>query len=165
MEPRGKKKDQYWTDKINQELFGSLPPSFPERHQALVEIDHALKAAMAVTIQASLNDYLKTFPQETLEEKRELATWVNEMMRQLGLAVQCPKTKLPGILKADFKDAQHEDSSRFRMEVRDERRGHGRVQSHNTTRLWDLKVMEAARREEPFTREFKRNHQKDDRSP
>ena len=37
--------------------------------------------------------------QGTLEEKKELARWVNDQLEPLGLAVQCPNTGLPAKLR------------------------------------------------------------------
>ncbi|HZL26968.1 MAG TPA: hypothetical protein VFC39_10590 [Acidobacteriaceae bacterium] len=112
------------------------------------------REATAGFLEQRLNEHLKTMAQDTLAEKQTLATWVNEQLRAVGLAVKCPKTSLPGILKADFKDGANDSLSRFRVKVWDPRRG--RYQSFSSNTLWDLTLVEAPPRRESLSRGFRR---------
>jgi hypothetical protein len=144
--------------RIQQELFHELPASYAERYLALTEIRHVFLQVLAENLQNCLNEHLKSIPEDTLAEKQALATWVNEQLRSLGLAVRCPKTNLPGILTADFKDSANNEVSRFRVEVRNERRGRFKSMAVNT--LFDLTLMEDAQRQEALSRGFKtRDHE------
>ncbi|MBE7506230.1 MAG: hypothetical protein HS101_08075 [Planctomycetia bacterium] len=59
-------------------------------------------------------------PQNTLAEKRRLASWINHELRHLGLAIRCDPSGLPGILVAMPGRGDREEASRFRVEARDE---------------------------------------------
>jgi hypothetical protein len=115
---------------------------------------HAFREVTAEVLGPRLNAHLNSIPQDTLVEKQALATWLNEQLRAIGLAIKCPKTGLPGILKADFKDSANDSVSRFRVEVWDP--GRGRYQSFSSNTLWDLTLMEAPPRRESLSRGFRR---------
>lgn len=143
-----------WQAAIRQRLFASLPEEFAGRYKLVTRINHAFRAELAATLQGSLNDHLAAMPQDSLAEKQALASWVNEHLRLLGLAVRCPKTGLPGTLLADFQDAAHEDTTRFRVEVRD--RTGRRFKSYTSPSLFDLTLIEDTPRQEPLARGFRR---------
>lgn len=73
---------------------------------------------MAACLEPALNAEVNSMPQETLEEKRKVSTWVNHELRQLGLAIRCMPSALPGILVAEPGWSDEEDRSRFRIEAR-----------------------------------------------
>jgi hypothetical protein len=60
---------------------------------------HAVKQQVAEKLAPALNARICEKPHDTLEQKKELARWVNEQLEPLGLAVQEPKTGRPGKLR------------------------------------------------------------------
>jgi hypothetical protein len=54
-------------------------------------------------------------PHQSYEQKKALCRWANEQLRELGLAVKCPKTGLPAIYVADT--GPHPERGRFRLKV------------------------------------------------
>ncbi len=146
-----------WATLVQSQL-ARLPAEYAQRYAAASEMRHAFQSKLAESLQESLNEHLKTVPQDTLIEKQALASWVNEQLRLQGLAIRCPKTGLPAILVADFKDAQSEDISRFRLEVRDPRRG--RYKSFSSGGLFEFTLIEDLPRQESMSRRYR--SQRDD---
>jgi hypothetical protein len=54
-------------------------------------------------------------PHHSHEQKKALCRWANEQLRELGLAVTCPKTALPAIFVADT--GPYPERGRFRLKV------------------------------------------------
>jgi hypothetical protein len=80
------------------EVVALSPEDYDGRAAALSEINHACRQRMAAELAEALNARIREKPHETLEEKKELARWVNDQLKPLGLAVRCPNTKLPARL-------------------------------------------------------------------
>ena len=135
------------TDSQDRGVLADLPEDYPVYFKAASELRHHFHTELAAGLQTRLNRHLQGMAQETYDEKRALATWVNEQLRSLGLAIKCPKTGRPGSLLADFKDSEG-DVSRFRLEVRDEHGGKTRIVVGR--HLAELELMEDAPRQEPL---------------
>jgi hypothetical protein len=110
---------------------------------------HSAKQEIIAALTPALNAALAAMPHESYIDKQETASWVNGQLREVGLAVKCPKTGRPGILVADVKGGESE-VSRFRLEIRDK--------SGRRTRTWSsqgvptLELMQDAAREEPLAK-------------
>jgi hypothetical protein len=48
-----------------------------------------------------LNEHARRMPGDTLEDKKNVAKYINGQLRQLGLALECPKTKCAATLTAN----------------------------------------------------------------
>ncbi len=79
---------------------------------------HALRQQIATELAPALNARIQELPHDTLEQKKELARWVNDQLEPLGLAVQCPKTGLPAKLwgiKGSYKPGEMNGSFCFEV--------------------------------------------------
>lgn len=127
-----------------------LPTDFCQSLQAAADLSRAFHQVLAEVLQPRLNAYVKTLPQETLADKRSIATWVNAELRKLGLTIRCPKTGNPAILVADTQDRVHGHITRFRLEARDDR---GRnVRSCTSPTVPELELMKDPPRRESLSR-------------
>lgn len=77
----------------------ALPESYEQRAAALAAESHTFRQELAAQLAPALNAHIQAMPHETLDQKKELARWVNEELERFGLAVQCPKTGLPAKLR------------------------------------------------------------------
>lgn len=78
------------------ERLQNLPSNFDEAFEAVRDMRSAFHKDIAAIIGPRLNEHLKSMPQDSYPEKQELAAWVNAQMRQLGLAIKCPRNRIPG---------------------------------------------------------------------
>jgi hypothetical protein len=101
-------------------LLRQLPENYSDRYAALQKIRHAFHLQMATVFEAALNAHLAEKPQETRQERQELTGWINQQLRDIGLCVQCPKTKEPAFLVVDWQYADDPESTRFRFAIRSE---------------------------------------------
>lgn len=134
-------------------LLARLPESYSERHAALAKIRHAFHQEMATELEAYINHHVAAKPQETFKERSELAAWINQQLREIGLSVQCPNTYKPATLVIDYLTADDPETTRFRFAVRSEdgkqQRTAGRRQ------LPQLKLTEHLPRIEPGAKYFR----------
>jgi hypothetical protein len=137
---------------IIEALFADLPESFTERIKAMDALRRAFYAELAKRLEPTLNAYAKDQPYTTLEERSELASWINNTVRQLGLALVCPKTQRPAILISDVTGGSRQ-KLRFRFQT-SEASGK-RVRNGMSADLPDLHLMQAPGRIENFARGFK----------
>jgi hypothetical protein len=70
---------------------------------------------LAERIEKPLNEFLAEQPHSTFHEKTNLARWLNSALEAIGLCLQCPKTKLPGILVGNHGD--YSEHGRFQVNV------------------------------------------------
>lgn len=105
--------------RIIRRIIEAGPARF-ESHAARARMVKSVVAAeIAARLEPALNAEADSMPQNTLDEKRALASWVNYELRRLGLAIRCEPSGLPGILVAMPGRGDREESSRFRVEARD----------------------------------------------
>jgi hypothetical protein len=141
-----------------QALFRDLSPTLPHRHEQLQSLRAMFHSELARALQQPLNAHIAELPQNTYEDKVSVATYVNELLRNVGLSIKDPKTGRRAILLADREDGAHPDIARFRMEVRDD---NGRATRTFTTRhqLPELTLIADAPRKTAWTKRI------DDRVP
>ncbi len=115
-------KDEYLT--LREDLraaLGNDSDSYAEIRERAKSVRSIIMAEIARALTASLNAEAKQRPQDTLIEKRELASWVNHELRQLGLTLAFPGTGRPAILTATPGRRDADEGSRFRLESKDDR--------------------------------------------
>ena len=116
-----------------------VPQDCPALIAEMERFQHEFRVALAERLEPVLNAYVRQLPQDTYEDKKALARFVNAQLSPLGLAVRCPKTGMPSIIEADANDASGK-VSRFRYFAR---RPEGRrVRTVSNKELPVLELME-----------------------
>jgi hypothetical protein len=135
-------------------LLSDLPKGYAERYKLIEAIRHAFYFELASALETPLNQYLATCPQDSAEERRELAATVNLQLRQVGLSIRSPFTQEPSRLVVDTQNADHPEITRYRYGSRGPT---GRARNHGCLReLPLLELMEAAPRVESFSAAFQK---------
>lgn len=129
------------------------PDDYAACQKLVADLSHVFRREIAEVLGPRLNDVIKAMPQETYVEKQALASWVNNELRQLGLAIRDEKTRRPAILVADVKGGV-ESPSRFRFEVREDNGTKTRTFTSRT--LPTLELMEDKVRSESFARQSRK---------
>ncbi len=75
----------------------------------------AFRERLAAQYAPELTAFLRSFPLETLAQKRTAVRAVNGRLKSLGLAIRCPKTGLAARLVAH--PGNHPDVGRFQFEL------------------------------------------------
>jgi hypothetical protein len=135
-------------------LMADLPERYADRYAAIQNIRHAFHREMALVLQPVLNEHIPGRPQDSAKERQELAAWINEQLRNIGLAVKCGKTGRPASIVVDSQDRAHSDITRFRFSTRSE---NGKY-SHTSTaqNLGELELTEHNPRIEPLAKFVRR---------
>lgn len=107
---------------------------------------------VAIQVAPLLNKYLEKVPKSTLQEKQELAKWVNAELRSLGLAVRCPKTGQAAMLRAD--PGHDEEHGRFQIALISNDLARKRTVS--SPELFQLDLMANFERREPLAERWRR---------
>lgn len=120
-------------------VFSNMPEEYAQTVDILRYVRHRFHDELARVIEPRLNQELSGMSLETEAEKRTVATWVNSQLRLLGLTIECPTTKMPGILIVDHaSDAKR--TARFRIQVR--REGGATRKSMATSKAPHLRIIE-----------------------
>ncbi len=98
-------------------LVSNVSPKYSERRDRLRAVSDAFRQEMAVALEAALNDHLQTLPQDTFEDKKTIAKYVNAELRRFGLALRGPSAGDPCILRAD--PGGHPGRGRFQLDYTD----------------------------------------------
>ncbi|MCA9217362.1 MAG: hypothetical protein KDB27_30045 [Planctomycetales bacterium] len=130
-------------------FLGALTGDWKDVTDAIGAASGVLRDKAANRVEPVLNEYVRLQPQDSLEQKRALASLINERLQALGLAIRCPITNAPAIIVAD----QRSDSpniSRFRLRAR--KPGGGRTTHGVWRELPPLELMPDSGRVEPFAK-------------
>jgi hypothetical protein len=138
-----------WQARIKAIVEDSSPRDWPAAASQGKELLSLAKRLVAHRLAVPLNARLQKQPQDSYQEKQEIVSWVNKELRELGLAIRCPRTGRPAILVADFRD-NADDSSRFRFESRND--DNRRTRTFSGNHLTDLVLIEDELRPEPFAK-------------
>lgn len=165
----GEPSNQFWrrVEQSDKELSASIEAvaeasgDYESKRTAARKLIHTFKVSLAKLLQAPLNDHLKTLPQATTKEKQTLATWLNEQLREFGLAIKCPKTNRPSILIAD-KVRKTDERGRFRLENRDE--ANALVRTSTSRELPAIELIEDSPRTEGMVDFLKRKRAESSRT-
>ncbi len=145
-----KNSDQhFWIELGREQQVGQVEKE-GEFDRVFAEAKHVLSAAKESIIgwlTPALNVQLGRMPHVSYKEKQEAASWANHHLRELGLAIRCPKTGRPAILVADERGGEY-NVSRFRLQIRDEH-GHAK-RTWSSQDVPTLQLMEDDPREEPI---------------
>ncbi|MFO0901190.1 MAG: hypothetical protein U0836_27505 [Pirellulales bacterium] len=69
----------------------------------------------AARLEPALNRAAAQRPQATLPDKQDLARWINGELRSLGIAVRCPRTGQPALLRGD--PGHRQPAGRFQIQL------------------------------------------------
>jgi FHA domain len=118
-------------------LLSNVPKNAPyeEQAEAASQLTHEVRLQLASRIAPAFNAAIQAMPQDTYDQKKELAAWVNAELGRFGLAVKCPKTGLPAKLHGDT--GNYPETGRFQFQVSTDS---GRP--HRTVNTPDLPVLE-----------------------
>lgn len=130
-----------------QEIMRDVKSDYTSKKELFLELNHNLRQSAASALQAPFNSHLHTMPQSTPADKKTIAIWVNAQLRELGLAIRCPRTARPSVLIADVKEGRSK-IGRFRFENRDESGAKQRTSTSEA--LPELELMEDLPRREPI---------------
>lgn len=87
-----------------QSLFQDLPTGFSARHEAIGSIRDAFHIELAHAMEDALNRHLEGMLHDSVDEKRATASYVNEVLRSVGLAIKSKEPlSRPATLVADVK--------------------------------------------------------------
>jgi exopolysaccharide biosynthesis WecB/TagA/CpsF family protein len=129
-------------------LLATVPKDAPYDEQApeVARLSHAFRERIAAELAPTLNAKIREMPHDTLEQKKELARWVNDELEPLGLAVQCPNTKLPARFMGIAGSYRPGVDGSFSFEVRKDGR---RVKTAQSDTLPELTLTDATPQQEP----------------
>jgi len=158
--PQSKRGQGHVHDDVSEDKSISSPVTqgkdYAALYQSLVDATHRFKAEIARQLEPALNAVVRSMPCSTLQDKQDIAVWVNQQARDLGLAVKSEKTQSPGVLFADLKDRQS-NAARFRIDARgDDGR---KVRSFLSYDLPYLELIEDAPRRETFVEQARRRRE------
>ena len=140
---------QAW-QKVFSTLLDRLPTDYTAAYPQLLELRSIFHHELASCMQARLNEHLTKLELDSYQQKQGIATWVNQQLREVGLAIRDPKTGRPATLVADTRDA-NDELGRFRFDVRDDDGRTRRTFTSNTLPL--LELMEDEVRREAFAKQ------------
>lgn len=123
--------------------LSDVPLEFNTRRIACRTLHSMIRSAVVIAFEPVLNEMAQSLPQATYEEKKALAKWVNAEIRELGLAIRCPKTGLPGILRGHAGGIP--GVGRFHVEVTDAQGVQRRTVTSTTLPKLDLMPDDLAR--------------------
>jgi hypothetical protein len=104
---------------------------------------------MASALVPLFNVHVQSLPAESIQQKRDIASWCNRELHELNLAIRCPRTNKPAILVADTR-YDGDIKGRFRLSVRDE--GGHLIRSGSWSDVPTLELIQASPRLEPFAK-------------
>lgn len=107
--------------------------SYDEVRTVVIDFETSVRESIARALSPHLNYHVALVPQDTYDEKRELAKWVNAELRRFGVAIKCPRTGLPAFLVAD--PGGRPGSGRFQLEVTQDGKPHRSVSSGTLMQL------------------------------
>jgi hypothetical protein len=144
----GDSSDESWRRALRKRLQ-SLPIDFVEAAKTASAIRECFHEELASVLGPRLNECLRNLPQDTHREKQGVASFCNSSVHGIGLRVKCPRTNRPALLVVDIRSGQ-DDTSRFRIEVRDDK---GRkMRTYTSTELPELELMGDPPRRESLSR-------------
>ena len=97
---------------------GAKPASaddYESTYDAIRRDAERFKGDLCTRLAPVFNARFVATPHGKYEQKKALCRWANDQLRQIGLAVRCPKTGLPAIFVADT--GPYPERGRFRLKV------------------------------------------------
>lgn len=146
MAPDNDKGIAEWRSVVRATLKGDAR-SYEELQKLASTMKQVFQEELASAIGPSLGERVANAPQETLSQRRDLASWCNRELKELGLAIRCPRTSRPAII---ISDAREGPSGRYRLQVRDDNGVIYRSWTSDNPRLGRFELMPDSPRREPF---------------
>jgi hypothetical protein len=137
--PRPKRPDP--GRRVRELLAATEPTEYQAFFDHLLALAVAVREELATRLSPRLSAQVRAVPHDTYAEKQELAKWVNGQLRQLGLAVRCPKTGRAAILVADL--GPNPEKGRFQIQT-----VHDRKRTLSSVDLPDFSLMPADLRQD-----------------
>ncbi len=128
-------------DRVRELLSAADPVEYPACFDHLLALAVAVREELAGRLGPRLLAHARSLPQAAYAEKQELAKWVNGQLRQLGLAVRCPKTGRAAILLADH--GPNPEKGRFQVQT-----AHDRKRTLSSVELPEFALMPADLRQD-----------------
>jgi hypothetical protein len=113
-----------------EEIIVGLPADYDARRDALAGLTDAFRERIARALEPVLNEHLAKEPQSKYDEKKSLSTYVNAELRRFGLAIRCPRTDEPCLLRAN--PGRQTEQGRFQLEYTDAQGKRHQPQSSST---------------------------------
>jgi hypothetical protein len=101
-----------------QTALAAAGPDPARQLERLQQVRLAFQQELAAVAEPAFNAVLRSRDEDDLEVRRELASWANELLRSLNLAVRCGRTGRPATIVIDSRGPE-DASGRFRLELRD----------------------------------------------
>jgi len=111
-----------WQSQLRHDL-ASAPPTFEQSADAFRDAHQSFLEELARAVEPRLNESMRAMPKSTLEECRDLASWCNRQLSQLGLTIKSPDGAVPCALLAETRSGDPTKSPRFRFQARDTSNG------------------------------------------
>ncbi len=99
-------------------LIADTPHRYELTCTALRRINAVVLDEAANALKPVLNERVRRMPSATMEQKKELAIWLNSQLREFGLAIRCPKTGHATTLQVN--PGHDRERGRFRLDRFDE---------------------------------------------
>jgi len=123
--------------KLFQALFANLPADANRRLDALAEVNHLFREAIADQLQPVVRTLLQEAPPTDGDGRRGLARRLNHVLRDAGLAVVNPDSGQPAAVVADA----------YRLRLQNRQATGRQICSRNTKVLPPLELVEYIRQE------------------
>lgn len=88
-------------DKLNLLLTEKPDSNYEYVATCLREARQVFHELVAEQLQESLRTEMQSMPHQSYEEKKRLAVWTNNELREMGVAIKCPKTGKAATLQVD----------------------------------------------------------------
>lgn len=121
--------------------------TYREAVEQLGGLQHVTQEYVAAMLTEPLNREMRARPHESLGEKQSLARWVNAELRELAIAIRCPKTGNPAILRVGPGDDAK--VGRFQLELVGGKE-RARKRTISSKQLMDVQLRPAEFRREPL---------------
>lgn len=135
------------------EVFRDLPASYADRYEMLLALRREFHLQLAAALEPAINAELDSRAKGTIEDARELATWANQQVKQLGLTAT-DNTGRPANLIANWSNGKHTAVS-FRLHAWDEPTGKYYYTATEKNPL-QLKLTGGVTRLESFSRSYRK---------
>jgi hypothetical protein len=136
-------------------LFDNLPSETEPQRDALAVIRQAFYHELSKQFQPVVNRFAASQPQHTQEERSVLAVLLNQMTREMGLSLACPRTERPAVLVSEVKRERGTSTLRYRFYSNND--AGRRTASCTCYELPELTLCQAALRVEGLSRAYKKN--------
>jgi hypothetical protein len=100
-------------------LLKEAPQDYSRRYHQFGMLRETFYGELARLLAPALREYLRTQPQDTVDAKTTLATRLNEELRNIGLAILCPRTGRPATLAVYSGKDDATGRGYFGLEVQD----------------------------------------------